>query len=194
MILYKQKQKSIYLMIVKLFFLGISIPKILAKENNDDCEVFKKFISEMGASVDYDVSEKCCSYNSNTVYCDSGQITKLELRSKKHFQGLELSSEIGNFKHLVKLDLKSNDLTGEIPESIGNLTNLKYLDISDNRFKGKLPKSIENLVNLETFNLNSNYGLEGTIPALPKLVQKYHLKKFVQRRKKKKERELTTEV
>ncbi|REL23938.1 T9SS C-terminal target domain-containing protein [Rhodohalobacter sp. SW132] len=50
---------------------------------------------------------------------------------------------------VVRLDLFSNNLNGNLPGSIGNLSRLTYLNTKQNRLSGEIPESINNLGSLE---------------------------------------------
>ena len=70
------------------------------------------------------------------------------------------------------LDLRSNNLEGEIPPELGNLANLVDLDLGWNKLEGEIPPELGNLANLYHLNLGnagSDYwgdgGLEGEIPS-----------------------------
>ncbi|XVF74887.1 hypothetical protein PTKIN_Ptkin13bG0146800 [Pterospermum kingtungense] len=60
--------------------------------------------------------------------------------------------------------LRSNNLSGNIPEAIGQLKFLHVLDLSQNNFSGSIPDQISNLINLEILDLSHNQ-LSGQIPA-----------------------------
>jgi hypothetical protein len=59
--------------------------------------------------------------------------------------------------------MKSNNLTGTIPDWIGELTNLKLLDMDANSLTGHIPSWIGLMQNLNYLLLNRNQ-LTGTIP------------------------------
>jgi hypothetical protein len=58
--------------------------------------------------------------------------------------------------HVTKIDLKDNELEGDIPAELGNLENLEYLDLRDNQLTGSIPLQLGNLQNLTYLNLHSN--------------------------------------
>ena len=90
------------------------------------------------------------------------QTTYLDLKSNQ-LTG-EIPPEIGKLTNLIYLDLGSNQLTGEIPTEIGKLTNLTGLLLYDNELTGVIPSEIGNLTNLIYLKLSSN-ELSGSIPA-----------------------------
>jgi len=57
--------------------------------------------------------------------------------------------------NLTNLDLRDNQLSGEIPSSIGYLADLTNLDLSFNQLSGEIPLSICDLTNL-TIDLDNN--------------------------------------
>ena len=52
-----------------------------------------------------------------------------------------------------RLDLSSNQLSGEIPAELANLSNLEDLDLSSNQLSGEIPAELANLSNLEDLDL-----------------------------------------
>ncbi|SDG09049.1 Por secretion system C-terminal sorting domain-containing protein [Dyadobacter soli] len=125
----------------------------------------------------------------NGVTCESGRVTKLNLRHSG-IRGT-LAPEVGNLTALTTLDLTGvgaelGAWAGELPATIGNLTNLEYLYLSENRFGtanmgvignltklkglsltplGPIPSQLANLVNLETLYLGADEALGGGIPS-----------------------------
>lgn len=64
---------------------------------------------------------------------------------------------------LKALDLKNNNLSGEIPNALGQLAQLQSLHLSNNTLAGHLPTSLQNLSSLEMLDLGNNQ-LKGGIP------------------------------
>ncbi|XP_057454812.1 MDIS1-interacting receptor like kinase 2-like [Lotus japonicus] len=95
-----------------------------------------------------------CSWRG--VTCDSqGRVTIINLA----YTGLEGTLQYLNFSvfpNLLGLDLKTNSLTGTIPQTIGVLSKLQYLDLSTNHFNGTLPLSIANLTQLYELDVSRN--------------------------------------
>lgn len=68
-----------------------------------------------------------------------------------------------SIERVVGLELKENNLTGEIPPSLGSLTELRRLFLPVNRLTGSIPSELGNLKNLENLMLYYNQ-LSGSIP------------------------------
>ncbi|MCO5609848.1 hypothetical protein L7F22_064080 [Adiantum nelumboides] len=75
----------------------------------------------------------------------------------------ELPSEVGELQQLQYYILAKNNLTGVIPESYGELSSLLVLDFSGNNLTGSFPGTLGNLLNLTKLLLSKNY-LSGFVP------------------------------
>ena len=99
---------------------------------------------------------------------DSGRVVRLELRFN-NLEG-EIPADLGHLGQLEILDLSSNSLTGRIPPELGNLANLERLSLSWNGHEGRvglegeIPPELGNLVSLTELDLFLN-SLTGSIPA-----------------------------
>ncbi|KAK2979354.1 hypothetical protein RJ640_000448 [Escallonia rubra] len=76
----------------------------------------------------------------------SSKLEILWLRSNK-ISG-SIPQEIGNLNNLYFLSIDHNMISGSIPESIGKLSKLQQLRIVDNNISGKIPPSIGNITGL----------------------------------------------
>ncbi|OWM85811.1 hypothetical protein CDL15_Pgr012061 [Punica granatum] len=64
---------------------------------------------------------------------------------------------------LIRLDLSSNNFTGEIPSSICQLSSMTYMFLSNNRLNGAIPGCLGNLSNISSLDLSHNL-LQGPLP------------------------------
>ncbi len=104
---------------------------------------------------------------------NNGRVIELDLRVNQ-LSG-EIPPELGNLANLTGLSLNGNQLSGEIPPELGNLANLKYLVISQNQLSGEIPPELGNLANLTWLGLNNN-ELSGEIP--PELGNHFNLEEL----------------
>jgi len=74
-----------------------------------------------------------------------------------------LINNISELTELLRIDLRSNKLTGQIPTTIGNFNKLECLDLGWNNLSGTIPESICKLTKLNTLRLHNN-TLNGVIP------------------------------
>ena len=93
---------------------------------------------------------------------DRGRVTRLDLRDNQ-LDG-EIPPELGRLTNLTELDLGRNQLGGEIPPELGRLTNLTELDLGRNQLGGEIPPELGNLTNLTGLGLYMNQ-LGGEIPS-----------------------------
>ena len=75
----------------------------------------------------------------------------------------EIPAELANLSNLVDLDLSRNQLSGEIPAELAKISILADLDLSSNQLSGEIPAELGNL-NLGWLDLSDNQ-LSGEIPA-----------------------------
>ena len=92
----------------------------------------------------------------------SGRVIELNLRDNQ-LSG-EIPPELGGLSILRKLDLRVNQLSGEIPPELGDLSILEWLDLSVNQLSGEIPPELGGLSKLRTLYLNVNQ-LSGCIPS-----------------------------
>ncbi|XP_058098441.1 LRR receptor kinase BAK1-like isoform X2 [Magnolia sinica] len=76
----------------------------------------------------------------------------------------QLVPELGLLKNLQFLQFQDNNISGKIPSELGNLTNLVSLDLYLNRFSGSIPRTLGNLKKLRFLDLSSN-KLKGEVPS-----------------------------
>ena len=91
----------------------------------------------------------------------AGHVTGLELRGN-NLEG-QIPPELGDLDGLSKLSLRNNELTGRLRPELGNLINLLDLDLGDNRLTGPILPELGGLTKLRKLLLHRN-ELTGTIP------------------------------
>ena len=96
-----------------------------------------------------------------TTY-DGRRVAGLNLRDND-LSG-EIPAELGSLSNLTGLSLSGNDLSGEIPAELGSLSNLTALYLNGNELSGEIPAELGSLSNLTGLFLNDN-NLSGEIPA-----------------------------
>ena len=96
------------------------------------------------------------------ISCTGDSVTTLDLRSNQ-LSG-SIPDELGNMANLEYLYLMGNQLTGSIPVELGNLISLQYLYLSANQLTGNIPSELGDLTNLIGLYLYNNQ-LTGSIPA-----------------------------
>ncbi|NIT59984.1 MAG: hypothetical protein GWN00_28320, partial [Aliifodinibius sp.] len=63
--------------------------------------------------------------------------------------------EVNGNGRVVRVDLRGNNLSGNLPETLGNLTKVQYFNVKQNRLSGELPWSgIGNMISLRHLLLN----------------------------------------
>ena len=85
---------------------------------------------------------------------DNGRVIELDLRVNQ-LSG-EIPAELGSLTNLQFLRLQGNQLTGEIPAELGSLTNLRWLNLNNNQLTGEIPAELGDLTNLEVLDLRTN--------------------------------------
>ncbi|QHO04793.1 hypothetical protein HN873_072843 [Arachis hypogaea] len=101
-----------------------------------------------------------CSWRGIT--CDSqGSVVVINLAYTGLTGTLE-NLDFTAFPNLLRLDLKTNNLRGTIPQNIGILSKLQFLDLSTNSLNGTLPLSIANLTKVYELDVSRN-NITGTL-------------------------------
>ena len=90
-----------------------------------------------------------------------GRVAGLDLKSN-NLTG-QIPRELGGVTELATLNLNGNNLTGEIPRELRGLRNLTYLGVGSNNLTGEIPRELGSLTNLVTLSLQYN-NLTGEIP------------------------------
>nr|XP_048326389.1 MDIS1-interacting receptor like kinase 2-like [Ziziphus jujuba var. spinosa] len=86
---------------------------------------------------------------------NAGTVTQIELFGRD-INGTLQNFDFSSFPHLLRLDLRRNNLRGTIPSNIGMISNLQWLDLSSNAFNGSLPLSLANLTKVFQLDISRN--------------------------------------
>ena len=90
-----------------------------------------------------------------------GRVEVLDLRHNQ-LSG-ELPHALGNLTELSELCLSGNQLSGTIPPQLGDLAQLTDLDLSGNQLSGSIPSDLRSLTQLTNLDLSANQ-LSKSIP------------------------------
>uniref|UniRef100_A0A0E0HWL3 Receptor kinase-like protein Xa21 n=1 Tax=Oryza nivara TaxID=4536 RepID=A0A0E0HWL3_ORYNI len=118
-------------------------------------------------------SDSLASWNTSSHFCRSWhgvvcsrghpkRVVRLQL-SSLNLLG-EISPFLGNLSFLRMLHLGDNHLTGQIPPELGHLSKLRVLNLSANSLIGSIPVTLGGCAQLTFLNLRNN-RLHGEIPA-----------------------------
>ncbi len=83
-----------------------------------------------------------------------GKVTKLDLKNN-NLSG-ELPATVCSFDQIETLKLSSNNLFGTIPGQLGRMRKLNLLELSDNQFSGRLSEELTLLDNLSILEITGN--------------------------------------
>ncbi len=105
---------------------------------------------------------------------EAGAVTALDLRNN-NLSG-ELPPGLADLSGLTSLNLSENNLSGVIPVELGQLTGLEYLNLFNNNLSGAIPVELGLLSNLAHMEIADN-NLSGVIPPeLGRLERLTHLR------------------
>ncbi|PKI66703.1 hypothetical protein CRG98_012898 [Punica granatum] len=133
-------------------------------EPTQDKQALLDFLNQTHHSshLNWTVSSSACDWVG--VGCDSNRSSVFTLR----LPGADLvgpipPNTIGRLTQLRVLSLRSNRLSGQVPDDFSNLTLLRSLYLQDNVFSGEFPPSVTQLTRLTRLDISSN-KLSGPIP------------------------------
>ena len=92
---------------------------------------------------------------------EEGRVVRLVLRSN-NLSG-SIPREVGRLTRLENLQVLRNRLSGPIPLELAHLTGLRRLNLFSNQLSGPIPRELGQLTNLELLHLDDNQ-LTGPIP------------------------------
>ncbi|XP_047943611.1 receptor like protein 27-like [Salvia hispanica] len=72
---------------------------------------------------------------------------------------------VGLLENIGVIDLKQNNIIGNIPDIISMECTLRYLELSNNNLEGKIPKSLERCESLAFMNVGYN-NIDDTFPCM----------------------------
>ncbi|KAG5539285.1 hypothetical protein RHGRI_019747 [Rhododendron griersonianum] len=108
------------------------------------------------------------------------RLRRLRVLSLRRYQICELSSSIGDLKHVRFLDLTCA-LIATLPESVSTLYNLQTLILRDCENLNKLPTNMSNLINLRHLDVTGADSLQEMPPKIGKLTSLLTLSNFIVR-------------
>ncbi len=119
-----------------------------------------------GIECDNDDRVEALSLEANNVIgILSSSLLELERLEYLNLRNNNITGNIPDFgplPKLISLDLGKNMLTGPIPDGLGEVVSLRDLHLDQNMLEGPLPEALYQLSNLEVLKLNKN-DLTGTI-------------------------------
>ncbi|KAJ3670855.1 hypothetical protein LUZ60_008281 [Juncus effusus] len=152
------------------FFLSISLCLLLTPvkftnaEPVQDRAALLSFINQTPheGRINWSLSTPACNWVG--VTCDQNQSHVIALRLPgAGLVGPIPAGTLGKLSSLHVLSLRSNRLSGSIPDDLTNLPALKSLYLQDNALSGSIPPDISKLERLTRLDLSGN-GLTGSIP------------------------------
>ncbi|GAB4828336.1 hypothetical protein Ancab_035331 [Ancistrocladus abbreviatus] len=104
-----------------------------------------------------------------------GRLSRLRVLSLRS-NGLSggIPEDLSNLTLLRSLYLQNNQLSGEFPTSATQLTRLNRLDLSGNQFSGEIPFSVNNLTHLTGLFLENN-NFSGNLPSISASLQDFNV-------------------
>ncbi|KAG5539269.1 hypothetical protein RHGRI_019732 [Rhododendron griersonianum] len=108
------------------------------------------------------------------------RLRRLRVLSLSRYRICELSSSIGDLKHVRFLDL-SCALISTLPESVSTLYNLQTLILRNCKKLSKLPANMSNLINLRHLDVTGADSLQEMPPKIGKLTSLLTLSNFIVR-------------
>lgn len=109
-----------------------------------------------------ELDNECQWYSTEPAPChDDGQLVRLNLPSNNLIG--ELPSELGFLDSLVRIAMGGNDIMGQIPTTLGNLKNLQVIDLSWTDIDGSIPSSLGEARSLESINFVGT-SVMGSVP------------------------------
>ncbi|PRP73089.1 putative LRR receptor-like serine/threonine-protein kinase [Planoprotostelium fungivorum] len=135
-------------------------------QDTSPVQIMQSIWSSLGGSPTlWKGTDICNNIDYKGVTCDNASRPNVIDLSQIQLNGT-IPPLIGNLTSLNSLHLGANQIHGRIPDEICALNNLLYLNLGTNQLEGPIPLCIGNLTALQILYLDSNRGLNGTIPSL----------------------------
>ncbi|KAK4382653.1 LRR receptor kinase SERK2 [Sesamum angolense] len=93
-------------------------------------------------------------------YCKSVSVIELRMNNLSG----DIPESVSNCKQLLRMDLADNNLTGSIPVELASLPVIGILDLSHNSFNGPIPEKFGSSASLKLLNVSYN-DISGSIPS-----------------------------
>ncbi|KAM3288693.1 hypothetical protein P3S67_022123 [Capsicum chacoense] len=122
------------------------------------------------------------SYNRISLTNEYKHLEELDIPNNKIQGGIpnwyarRYSAMFGDITALEVLDMRHNNLSGNLPTTFSNGSSLRSLNLQDNKLEGKIPRSLTNCKELQVLDLRDNQLLDtfpmwlGTLPKLQVLI------------------------
>ncbi|XP_058074644.1 probable inactive receptor kinase At2g26730 [Magnolia sinica] len=173
-----------------LILLSFSFKNRVDSEPTQDKQALLSFLSQTPHEnrIQWNASDSACNWvgvecdaNRSAVYSlrlpgvglvgqipagTLGRLTQLRVLSlRSNRLSGDIPQDFSDLKLLRSIYLQNNLFSGEFPPSFSGLTRLTRLDISFNNFTGKIPFSVNNLTHLTRFYLHNN-SFSGNLPSI----------------------------
>ncbi|KAG0536421.1 hypothetical protein BDA96_03G062400 [Sorghum bicolor] len=143
--------------------------QVLDYSSNMFSSMPQNFSAQLGKSYVFKASRNNLSGNIPTSFCVGLEFLDLSYNT---FNGSIPSCLMKDANRLRILNLKENQLDGDIPDNFNKICTLNFLDISENMIDGQLPRSLTACQRLEVLDIASN-EITGSFPCwmstLPRL-------------------------
>ncbi|KAK9911020.1 hypothetical protein M0R45_034947 [Rubus argutus] len=132
-------------------------------KNYDLTGYFPKFNASSSPLMSLKLSSTSFLINLSSLIEEFDSLKELDVR-ECNISESSLPFLFGRLRHLIYLDISSNNFNGPIPYFLGNFIQLRYLSLSGNNFNGQIPSFFENLIQLTYLDISSN-NFHGQIPS-----------------------------
>ena len=114
-------------------------------------------------SNDWDINNPIENWYGLTIDCDNETVTVMNLKNN-NLSG-NIPTSIGNFPNLKFFFFVNNNLLGAVPSSMGNLLKVQSISLNKNNLSGQLPNSFSQLAELVELYIDNN-NFSGPFPDL----------------------------